>query len=407
MSLPPGLMTALTESLHETMQHDLFKRRAAEQRVTDLQGTPGFALCLVALTLDSSQPLELRQLAAVVLKHFVRARWSGESGHATVCDAEKAAVRTALPSGLADRAAKIRTAVGMAIACIAHWDWPDAWPGLMGELLAPLRISSAAAAARCTAGAGTVSSDELESVAGVLRCVEECAAELHKDQLSEALQALMPLLLPIAFQPWPQARSESARAVRVLHKLLERLLMLCDDKSALECMPKGSLAQWVAMALEALRTAANQEGGDNDADADDGPDFCLEIALIHLLRLLVVSLPRSLTPHSVQLLQALGQTLLRATRGLEAQARAPHVDSLLHDIACDSDGAPLGLEALVTQLLDAFAALAASSRFFKTLQPCLPDVIHAAIGLLQISTASEASWEADVSQYLQDEDPAS
>ncbi len=45
------------------------------------------------------------------------------------------AIRDLLPQALEDPHGKIRTAVGMAIASIASWDWPEEWPGLMGYLL--------------------------------------------------------------------------------------------------------------------------------------------------------------------------------------------------------------------------------------------------------------------------------
>lgn len=50
-------------------------------------------------------------------------------------DAEKAAVRAGLPQGLADPDSKLRTAVGLAVAAIAAWDCPDAWPDLLDNLL--------------------------------------------------------------------------------------------------------------------------------------------------------------------------------------------------------------------------------------------------------------------------------
>lgn len=44
-------------------------------------------------------------------------------------------MRAGLPQGLADPDSKLRTAVGLAIAAIAAWDCPDAWPDLLQGLL--------------------------------------------------------------------------------------------------------------------------------------------------------------------------------------------------------------------------------------------------------------------------------
>jgi hypothetical protein len=43
---------------------------------------------------------------------------------------------------LGDPDSKIRTAVGMAIAAIASWDWPQSWPGLMEHLIASIKTRS-------------------------------------------------------------------------------------------------------------------------------------------------------------------------------------------------------------------------------------------------------------------------
>ena len=50
-------------------------RRAAEYQVETLKALPGFALSLSHLTLDATGALELRQLAALVLKQFIKALW--------------------------------------------------------------------------------------------------------------------------------------------------------------------------------------------------------------------------------------------------------------------------------------------------------------------------------------------
>ena len=75
----------------------------------------------------------MRQLAAVVLKHFVHADWL------RLAEAEKACVRAALPAGLRDGHGRIRTAVSVVIAAVARTDWPDAWPTLLADLTLPLK----------------------------------------------------------------------------------------------------------------------------------------------------------------------------------------------------------------------------------------------------------------------------
>ncbi len=47
----------------------------------------------------------------------------------------KAAIRELLPSGLREAISKVRSSVAYAVSAIAHWDWPEAWPGLFKLLM--------------------------------------------------------------------------------------------------------------------------------------------------------------------------------------------------------------------------------------------------------------------------------
>ena len=359
----PELRSTVADALSRTMQVDLAARRAAEERVNELQATPGFAVCLAQVTLDGSLATGLRQLAALVLKQLVRAHWcEGAEGFVppAIADAEKAAVRAMLPAGLGDGTPKIRTAVSMAIAGIAQWDWPDAWPGLMGALLAPLQAAAAVAAAESPSASPPATDDSADAVAGVLRCLEMCAAELQEEHLGEALSTLMPLLHTLVAGRRPPPRRERARAVRVLHRLLERLVSLCDDEATLRALQRGPLTQWAATVLGFLG-APPAGGGGGSADADEPDDHAFEIALLRLLRLLIVMLPRSLSAHSAVLVQPLGRQLLAALQGLEAERGAAEAEAGGGCAQCDSEGSLLGTGALVAQLLDVFSAMANSS----------------------------------------------
>jgi hypothetical protein len=278
---------------------------------------------------------------------------------------------------------------------------------LMRELLLPLE--AAAASDATGTGAVSVASGSADGISGVLRCLELCAADLQEEHIADALQSLMPLLHAFITSAQPHAKRERARAVRVLHKLLERMSTLCGDAPGVRKLERGPLAEWAGLALSTLAKSASTSLG---ADARDGSggllhDCSIEIALLRLIRLLVVSLPRSIAPHSEALLPALGALLLRAVQALEAEMHSTLDGASDAPAAYDSDGGVLGVSSLISCLLDVFASLAASSRFYKQLQPALPDVVHAVIALMQISPESEAAWAADLTQYLQDEDPDS
>jgi hypothetical protein len=67
----------------------------------------------------------------------VRTHWDANDESFTapeISEADKTAIKSVLPQGLADPNSKVRTAVAMAVASIAHWEWPEKWPGLIEEL---------------------------------------------------------------------------------------------------------------------------------------------------------------------------------------------------------------------------------------------------------------------------------
>ena len=268
------------------MQIDLCTRQQAEQRIDELKVLPGFASSLCHLALDAAGTTPaVRQLAAVVLKQFIKRHWEEwdddeepmpQAQHGpsiTICDDEKAAIRAALPSGLADPSTRLRTAVSMAIAGIAQWDWPEQWPSLMRELVAPLQAATVGQA-DASDGGGASSA----AVAGALRCLELCAAELQEEHVGEALGSLMPLLLALVNAPTPHPRRERARAVRVLHKLLERMCTLCSDEPGVRRLQKSPLlSSWVQAALGILEASAASSPATT-------AECSLEMASLRLLR---------------------------------------------------------------------------------------------------------------------------
>jgi len=89
-------------------------------------------------------------------------------------EADKAAVRAALPQGLSDPSSKVRTAVGVAVAAIAAHDWPHHWPELLPGLV------------------GAVSNRRADPAlaGGALRCLCLLAEDLDEEQKPELARLL-------------------------------------------------------------------------------------------------------------------------------------------------------------------------------------------------------------------------
>lgn len=359
----------------------------------------GFAAVLVhiACTEGLAAP-EVRQLAAVVLKHHVRAHWCEEAEAFTspcICDGEKAALRAALPTGLRDVSPLIRTAISAAIACIATWDWPDQWPELLDQLLRPLEDAVRAAGAACNWTA------DADAMSGSLRCLELCAGDLGEAHLGGALQRLLPLLLALYQQPDPSAARIRALSAVVARKLLERISTYSTADELIGDVGRKHLRLWA----EALLSALVAPAAENNTSGNEGgaPLYDLSIGTLRLVELFVYEFPMALQPLADRLLPALGVQMSRL--------HAEHTTALAHPSAdvdaerpCDVDGNALGLEAHAAQLFDVFAAISLSSRLSKLLKPALPELFFALLSFVRIPRAAQAVWEADLESYLQDED---
>lgn len=117
-------------------------REAAEAGLGQLDLQPGHGIVLTNIALTSGAPNELRQLAAVLLKQNIKRHWiEGEKNYTppVTTDEEKRYIKERLPAALSEPNSKVRTAVALAIATIARWDYPDDWPGLLEHLVSAIK----------------------------------------------------------------------------------------------------------------------------------------------------------------------------------------------------------------------------------------------------------------------------
>ena len=92
----------------------------------------------------------------MLLKQFVKQHWmEGERGYEppTATDEEKRFIKEALPAGLSEASSKVRTAVALAMATIAKWDYPEQWPGLLEHLISSIKASQDPNLGGCPSGA--------------------------------------------------------------------------------------------------------------------------------------------------------------------------------------------------------------------------------------------------------------
>ena len=88
-------------------------------------------LCAVAAAEGAAA--DVRQLACILLKNFVRVHWRADAPRFVpplLGPAEKLLVKRTVTQLLGARDARLRSAVALCVATIAGWEWPREWPSV-------------------------------------------------------------------------------------------------------------------------------------------------------------------------------------------------------------------------------------------------------------------------------------
>ena len=372
--------------LRASMSPDEATRVGAEHQLTQGGTQPGFGLGLARVALGAAEDdVGTRQLAAVVLKKYVKEHWQEGEGRffpPQTSDEEKAAVRELLPAGLADPTPKIRTAIAMAVASVAAWDWPHQWPTLTTVLIGAVREGRSEA-----------------SVLGALRCLAMICRDLDEAQVPLVVPSLLPELHSLV-APDSVSRAVKRRALAVLHSCLLALGMM---SGARQRATRDLLAPELPRFLDAFATVLSEV-----PDAAD-PDACG--TTLETLRCVTQVAQYFAKPAGEALRRPLGcaaslfDRLAERYRALFV-AHGADPDALLRggaDVA-DDDGEALTLETAASQLLELLMTLAEHPRLGANLEPGLGEIVHTCVGYMCMTGAQEETWTDDPEQYVADED---
>lgn len=177
----------LLNCLNATLDPNQEIRSLAEVSLRQASLQPGFGVALSKVAGNKELPLGLRQLAAVLLKQFIKKHWheSEESFEPpAVATEEKEVIRILLLPSLDDSHRKICTAISMAIASIAVYDWPENWPDLLPFLLKLINDRT-----------------NVSGVHGALRCLALLSGDLDDTVVPTLVPVLFPCLLTIVSSP--------------------------------------------------------------------------------------------------------------------------------------------------------------------------------------------------------------
>eukprot|EP00039_Didymoeca_costata_P008500 m.112850 g.112850 ORF g.112850 m.112850 type:complete len:1029 (-) comp14106_c0_seq1:32-3118(-) len=386
---------AFLECLAGCTNIDVNIRRQAEESLTQYAcNRPEFGACMVQIIVNQSVALHLRMLAAIVLRQYIESHWTDDSDKFTpplVDPAHKAIIRDTLAQVLADPSPKLRCAAAHGIAKIAHYDFPEQWPGLFDGLLQSL-------------GSGSP-----ELVHGAIRVLIEFSRDFTDNQLSDIIPALVPEMLKFASDAQRDVRTRAC-SVQIFTSLLESIHIMgiryMDEdsgelvqktKATVERFVKPLLANWMAFFFETLR-------------APDSPtiDIGLKRDVLQCIALLLLLFPKQMVSFMDNLLPVIWGILVN---GLKSYVSSSVLETEHLDEPVDEEGEVLGFESMIYSLFEVILNLVTGSKMKavrKGIASQLDELIFYVISYGQMTEDQAERWLTDPTVFVleeMDEDP--
>ncbi|KAH7672194.1 Importin-beta N-terminal domain-containing protein [Dioscorea alata] len=372
----------LLDCLMATLDTSRDVRSFAEASLQQASLQPGFGAALAKVTVNKGIPFGLRQLAAVLLKQFIKQHWQEDEGtflHPVVSAEEKGAIRQLLLPSLDDPHGKIRTAVGMAIASIAHYDWPEDWPELLPFLLQLIS-----------------GQNNIDGVRGSLKCLALLSGDLDDTLVPKLVPALFPHLQTILSSPNSYEKSLRAKAVEIMHSCISVLGSMTGvyktEVMAMMTPMLNSLLEHFSVILQP------------PVQPEDPDDWGIRMEVLKCLLQLVQNFPSLLKAQFSIIVAPLWQMVVSSLKVYQLAAIQGSEDP--YSGTYDSDGAEKSLESFVIQLFELLLTIVGNSKFAKVFATRINELAYYTIAFLQITEEQVHTWSIDANRYVADEDDA-
>lgn len=370
----------LIDCLNATLDTTQQVRSFAEASLAQASLQHGFGSALAKVAANREFPMGLRQLAAVLLKQFIKKHWhEDEDGfeHPIVASDEKEVIRRLLLLCLDDSHKKICTAVGMAVASIAHYDWPEDWPDLLPFLLKLINDRT-----------------NMNGVHGALRCLALISSDLDDRAMPSIVPILFPCLLSIVSSPQIYNKSLRAKALEIVYSCSCMLgTMTGVYKVETTNLMSPMLQPWMQQFSSILS---------HPVPSEDPDDWSLRMEVLKCLNQFVQNFPGATEKEFMVIVGPLWQTFVTSLKVYEQSSVEGAQDSF--EGRYDSDGTERSLESFVMQLLEFLLTIVGSARFAKVVANNLQELVYYTLGFLQITEQQVHSWSMDANQYIADED---
>ncbi|EIN14253.1 ARM repeat-containing protein [Punctularia strigosozonata HHB-11173 SS5] len=376
-------LSKVTQLLAATLSPDGNTRISAELKLAEYMASSEAGLALSQITLSQDIEPALRQMTSIVLRKYVRERWSPYfttfRGSAPPVEV-KAQIRAAVFQGLSDPVRKIRTSCAHTLSSIANCDWPDEYSDLLSNLI------------------NLLSSGSADSIHGAMQVFTEfIRTDLSEEQILPVLRQLLPALLAILGAAERHSALTRARAVAVFRECVSALYMVKEQHpQATQEATASVLPIW----LEAFKVLLASDPRQDIVSETNWDGLAIRIQIFRALDTIHTSFPRSLRPYlSEYLNSALGHL----------QALYPtFVAFYLSDdasVPLSSEDEPIELPHLICPIIDFSASIARSGKakewFDQSNTQALVDTVFRWV---QMTKDDEENWANNANAFVAEED---
>ncbi|WJX57867.1 uridine/cytidine kinase [Trifolium repens] len=372
----------LLSCLSATLDPNQEVRSFAEASLDQASRQSGFGSALSKVVANKELTVGLRQLAAVLLKQFVKKHWQeGEDSFEppVVSVDEKDIICSMLLLTLDDPHRKICTAIGMAVASIAVYDWPELWSDLLPFLLNLINNQA-----------------NLNGVHGAMKCLVLLSADLDDRTVPTLIPALFPSLLTIVSSPQIYDTYIRTKALTVVYSCTSMLGAMSGVYNAeTSSLVVPLLKPWMEQFSSILQIPVQSENPD---------DWSIRMEVLKCLNQFIQNFSSLIKSEFEVILRPLWNTFVSSLRVYEQASIEGTEDS--YEGRYDSDGSEISLESFVIQLFELLLTIVGNSRLGKVVAANVKELVYYTIAFLQMTEQQVHTWSVDANQFIADEEDA-
>ncbi|XP_063995676.1 importin-9 [Diachasmimorpha longicaudata] len=374
-----SLKEALYETLNGILSPHRETRQAAEQRIQALEVTDEFGIHLTEFVVDRNGSLEIRQLSSVLLKQYVETHWSPEAEKFRAPELKhvtKERIKELLPLGLHESISKVRASVAYAISAIAHWDWPENWPGLFDILV------------NCLSGESEF------AVHGAMRVLSEFTRDLTDTQLPN----VGPVILQEMYRIF---QSDNQYSIRTRGRAVEIFATITGLVASTGVYQKEFVRQYlqpvIPMFCEKFIKYLTEPNGPTC-------DIGLKTDIIKAVNCLASNLSKYVANYLPQILPPIWDTLVQSAKIYQEETVNGRDDEDIEEKQVDSDGEIINFNNLIIAIFEFIQSLMDNKKFSGLLTNLTGETMYYLIIFMQITEEQIELWATNPSQFVEEDD---